>query len=219
MDTMQKINSGFVPVYFLFFRICGLIFMNPQFNMRRHGGEISSEFATILPLFSVNPGVIFIPPLPSFPPPLYPHQVGQLMWDSGTATPPPLRRPLSGAGGELRTQRQEFRNHLIPVSNLNSLCSATRLGEHDLNMFNNAPFLQCQYNVERVGFKASRLIIRIHLNCPIATGMALKHIKVIQLRFNKAGDEQILKRFGLLGLFERYIKAKRLQSGISQMKM
>lgn len=40
--------------------------------------------------------------------------------------------------------------------------------------------------------------------------MALNHIEV--LHFNKA--EQIFKLLGLLGLFERYIKAKRLHSGI-----
>lgn len=44
--------------------------------------------------------------------------------------------------------------------------------------------------------------------------MALKRIKVIPLRFNKTGDEQLFKLLGLFRLFERYIKAKRLHSGL-----
>lgn len=42
--------------------------------------------------------------------------------------------------------------------------------------------------------------------------MALNHIKVTQLQFNKA--VQIFKLLGLFGLFERY-KANRLHSGIT----
>lgn len=50
----------------------------------------------------------------------------------------------------------------------------------------------------------------------MATGMALNYIKVIQLRFNKAGDEaQIFKLLSLFGLFERHIKANTLRNGIT----
>lgn len=56
----------------------------------------------MIPLFCVNPIVTFIAPLHSCSPLLYPHQVGQLMWDSKT-TPSHFHTPLGGAASELRT--------------------------------------------------------------------------------------------------------------------
>lgn len=66
-------------------------------------------------------------------------------------------------GSQPWTQRQEFRNHLISVSNLNSLFCATRLRGRHLNMFNNSLLLPSQYNVEMICFRGelSRLIFRI----------------------------------------------------------
>lgn len=107
--------------------------------MRQHAGDISQGLARILHLFILNPNVIFILPRPSFSPPLYSYQVGQLMWDNKTS-PPFLHGSPCGTGSQLRTQHQEFRKHLISFSNLNSLCCAICFKEDHLNMFNNAPF-------------------------------------------------------------------------------
>lgn len=48
------------------------------------------------------------------------------------------------------------------------------------------------------------LVSEFHLNC---------YWKPHWSHFNKGGDEQIFKLLGIIVLFERYIKAKRLHSG------